>query len=219
MLRSSRQLSDNSSMLTGRCQNPGLRLIAAALLFLGVAVAAPACAQEMSLRLDPASSQVSFTLNSTLHTVHGTFQLRSGDVRFNPASGEASGLVVVDVTSGESGNKSRDRKMHKDVLESDKYPEATFTPTHISGNISPEGMSTFQVLGVFRLHGTDHPIALTVPAQIKGSSFSTSVHMVIPYIAWGLKNPSNFLLHVSDTVSLEITAVGQLNLAVAAGAH
>jgi hypothetical protein len=34
--------------------------------------------------------------------------------------------------------------------------------------------------------------------------------MVIPYIAWGLKNPSTFFLHVSDEVEVDITAAGRV---------
>ena len=35
-----------------------------------------------------------------------------GLIHFNPSNGSASGLVVVDVKSGQSGNSKRDRKMH-----------------------------------------------------------------------------------------------------------
>jgi hypothetical protein len=32
----------------------------------------------------------------------------------------------------------------------------------------------------------------------------------IPYIKWGLKSPNTFLLHVSDTVDVEIRSSGQI---------
>jgi hypothetical protein len=34
--------------------------------------------------------------------------------------------------------------------------------------------------------------------------------MVIPYVAWGLKNPSTFILRVSDKLDLDFDATGQL---------
>ena len=70
------------------------------------------------LQLDPATTQVNFTLGDVLHTVHGTFKLKRGTVKFDPASGHASGLVVVDSTSGDSGSRARDHKMHTEILES-----------------------------------------------------------------------------------------------------
>jgi polyisoprenoid-binding protein YceI len=167
-------------------------------------------AQEMTLELDPANCQVEFTLAATLHAVHGTFALKSGTIHFNPSSGAASGLVVVDATSGDSGNTGRDHKMHAEILESQRYPEITFTPTKMSGKVELQGDSSVQVEGILKLHGSDHAMTLMFHLQPKGNSLSARTHIVIPYVEWGLKNPSTFLLHVSDKVEVDVTAVGQV---------
>src|SRR5579872_3719515 len=75
----------------------------------------PAHAQESVFTLDPAQTKIEFTLDTTLHTVHGTFQLKSGTVRFDSAAGAASGSLVVDSASGNSDNTSRDKKMHGEI--------------------------------------------------------------------------------------------------------
>lgn len=187
-------------------------LPAIAFLVLGFAAAGAidARAQELTLQLDPAHTTIRFTLGDILHTVNGSFKLKSGTIHFNPATGEASGLVVVDVTSGDTGNKSRDRKMHKEILESAKYPEATFTPTKVSGPRSLSDHESFEVSGTFNLHGTDHAVTLTFPIALNGDTLTTQTHMVIPYVAWGLKNPSTFILRVSDKLDLYIDATGRL---------
>jgi polyisoprenoid-binding protein YceI len=167
-------------------------------------------AQEMILQLDPANSRIEFTLAATLHAVHGTFALKGGTIHFNPSSGAASGLVVVDATTGNSGNTDRDHKMHTEILESQRYPEITFTPTKLSGKVELQGDSSVQVEGILRLHGGDHVITLTLPVQTKANSLTARTHIVIPYVEWGLKNPSTFLLHVSDKVEVDVTAVGKL---------
>jgi polyisoprenoid-binding protein YceI len=166
--------------------------------------------QEITFELDPANTQIEFTLPATLHTVHGTFALKRGTIHFNPSTGSASGLVVVDATSAETGNSGRDHKMHQEILESQRYPEITFTPTKLSGKVELPGDSTVQVEGIFRLHGADHPLILTLPVQAKANNLSAHTHIVIPYIAWGLKNPSTFMLHVSDKVEVDISAAGRL---------
>jgi hypothetical protein len=51
-----------------------------------------------------------------LHTAHGTFKVKDATVRFDPASGRASGQIGVDVRSGETGESARDRQMHDSVL-------------------------------------------------------------------------------------------------------
>ncbi len=181
--------------------------LCAGLLFV---VSPIAQAQEMTLELDPAQTKIEFTLGATLHTVHGTFALKSGTIHFNPSTGAASGLVVVDATSGDSGNQGRDRKMHKEVLESQRYPEITFTLSKMSGKVELQGDSNVQVDGILGLHGADHPMTLTVPVHAKGSTLSARTHLMIPYIEWGLKNPSTLLLHVSDQVEIDITTAGKL---------
>lgn len=167
-------------------------------------------AQEMTLELDPARSSIHFTLGASLHTVHGTFQVKSGTIRFDPGSGTASGIITADATSANTGNTSRDRKMHHEVLESDKYPEITFTLSKVSGAVALQGASRVQLEGIFRLHGADHPMALTVPVQISGSTVTANTRFIVPYVTWGLKNPSTFLLHVSDKVQVDVTVTGHV---------
>jgi polyisoprenoid-binding protein YceI len=183
----------------------------AGLLLLALGLSAGTLrAQEMTLELDPANTRINFTLEATLHTVHGTFALKSGTIHFNPSTGSASGLVVVDATSGDTENKSRDHKMHQEILESQRYPEITFTPTKLSGKVELQGDSSVQVDGIFKLHGTDHPMTLALPVQVKGNNLSARTHIVVPYTVWGLKNPSTLLLHVSDKVEVDISAVGRI---------
>ena len=168
-------------------------------------------AQETTLQLDPASTTIHFTLGASLHTVHGTFRLKSGVIHFNPATGQASGVITVDATSAETGNNSRDRKMHREILESQRFPEITFSPRKVSPvPISLRGNSTVQVDGTFRLHGDDHPVTLSLAVEVSGATIAVKTHFLIPYVAWGLKNPSTFLLRVSDHVDVEIAADARL---------
>jgi polyisoprenoid-binding protein YceI len=189
-------------------------LIFPTLFFLTLAPAtagaSSVAAQELTLQLDPAHTTIRFTLGDVLHTVNGLFKLKSGTIHFNPATGAASGLVVVDVTSGDTGSNARDRKMHKEILESAKYPEATFTPAKVSGPSGLNDHDTFDVSGTFNLHGTDHPVTLTFPITLNGPTLTTHTHMVLPYVAWGLKNPSTFILRVNDKLDLDIDATGRL---------
>src|ERR1700689_4291956 len=86
---------------------------------------------NVTLSLDPRQSKLNWTLGSTLHAVHGTFRLKRGILKFDPASGNASGEIVADATSGQSGNDSRDKKMHGEILESGRYGEVIFRPNRI----------------------------------------------------------------------------------------
>jgi polyisoprenoid-binding protein YceI len=178
--------------------------------------AATSRAQGSAVQVDPPQAKIEFTLGSTLHTVHGTFALKSSSIRYDQASSGISGAIVVDATSGESGNTGRDQRMHREILESAKYPEIVFTPAQIKGAVAPIGASKVEVSGKFRLHGKDHDMTLPVEIVADGTKLQLSAHFVIPYVEWGLKNPSTFLLRASDKVEIEIHATGRIENALAA---
>jgi polyisoprenoid-binding protein YceI len=181
---------------------------------LGSMVLAPASrAQESTFQIDAPHSNVEFTLGSTLHTVHGTFAIRHSAIRFDPSSGTIEGTIVVDATSGKTGNSGRDARMHREILESAKFPDIIFTPDKISGQLAPEGTSELQVSGQLRLHGLDHDVTLPVEVKTAGKNLEISIHFEIPYVQWGLKNPSNFILHVSNKVAIDIHATGRMQSA------
>lgn len=195
--------------------NPRFLKLGLAILTAVWAVVPLAFAQEATLLLDPEKTTVRFTLEATMHTVHGTFRLKNGAIKFDPVTGAASGAVVVDAASGESGNQRRDRNMHRDVLLSERYPEITFTPTRVIGTVQPQGESSVQVEGVLRLQGSDHTITLLFKVQPSESELRATTQFTVPYVAWGLKNPSSFFLHVADKVELSIDATGKLTTAAA----
>ena len=167
-------------------------------------------AQQKTVDLDPAQSKVQFTLDTTFHTVHGTFQLKPGAIQFNSQGGPASGDLVVNAASGDSGSKSRDHKMTHDILEAEKYPDITFTARQMKGTLAPSGTSQLQLEGVLTLHGQEHPLTLDIKAEIQGNSLSADTSFAVPYIKWGMKNPSALFLRVNDTVQIHIHAVGQI---------
>lgn len=159
-----------------------------------------------AVTLQPAATSIHWTLDTTLHTVHGTFKLKSGSFRIDPASGDASGLIVIDATSGESADSARDSRMHKVILESERYPEISYRPQHVSGHIDLATGGDVTVDGTFRLHGADHPLQLTVHLQPQGSGAKLSTHFSIPFVAWGLKDPSTFVFRTEKQVVLDIDA-------------
>jgi polyisoprenoid-binding protein YceI len=164
---------------------------------------------EFVLVLDPAQCKVHYTVDSTVHTVHGTFNLKSGTVHVDPASGKASGEIIVYTTSGDSGNSSRDEKMHKDVLESAKYPDAVFRPSQIDGTVARTGDSDVKLRGVMLLHGGEHEIVAPVHAQLAADHWTGTASFDVPFIEWGMKDPSNWLLKVKPLVHVELELAGQ----------
>jgi polyisoprenoid-binding protein YceI len=195
---------------------PVIYLCATLLVALPVLIALPqhaapqTAAGPLVFAVGPTQSTVHWTLGSSLHTVHGTFALKRGILQVDPATGKASGEIVVDATSGKSGNDGRDRKMHKDVLESGRFAEIIFRPDSISGKLDTQGASAVQVRGVFLLHGSEHELTVPVEVNLAGDHWSGSAKFSIPFIEWGLKNPSTWLLKVEHSVTIELELKGTI---------
>jgi polyisoprenoid-binding protein YceI len=177
-------------------------------VFLGCT--ATAVGQELAFQLDTSQSNVQFTLGDVLHTVHGTFRMKESTVRFDPKTGKAGGALLVDATSGDTGNKSRDKKMHKDILESAKYPEIRFTVQSVRGTLPQNGTAQVEMSGILNLHGADHPFTVAAPVQVSDGRATADVKFTVPYQQWGLKNPSTFILRVSDKVDIVVHAAGAI---------
>ena len=202
------------SMIGRRCNLLTRMLTLAA---ISLALLAPAAAQQVQVRLDRVKTHIDWTLGDVLHTVQGTFQLKSGAILFDPKTGEASGQIVVDAASGNSGNGTRDGKMKKEVLETARYPEIVFRAKHVSGFVSGQESLTIQVAGNFTIHGGTHDLTLTLPIVVRNTAVEAHAEFDVPYVNWGMKDPSSLFLKVDKSVQISIAAAGVLQPAGASG--
>ena len=185
---------------------------------LAASAALPARAEQSTLVLDPAASKISFTLDATGHTVEGTMALKSGRISFDPATGAASGEIVLDLKSAQTGNNGRDKDMHAKVLETGKYPTATFRAEKVHGTVAPSGTSQVTLDGTLSFHGGDHKMSLPAKIAVENGRVQADTKLQIPYIEWGLHDPSMFILRVAKVVDVKVHAAGALETAGGASA-
>jgi polyisoprenoid-binding protein YceI len=168
-------------------------------------------AREIRLDLDRPACKIEFSLGATLHTVHGTFEVKEGSMlQVDVASGDMRGRIVVDVQSGKTGDDERDRRMHQDVLESTLFPEAVFSPNRLRGKLALTGESKVGVQGVLQIYGQDHEVTLPAKVSVENGHFTATSHLSIPYVKWGMKDPSSVILRVSKTVEVEMRVAGTI---------
>ena len=172
-------------------------------------------AQHRIFTVDAEASSVAFSLGDVLHSVHGTFHVKSGTIDFDAGATHIWGAVLVAAGSGKSGNDTRDRKMSTDILDAAHFADVSFTPSSYQGTISATGDSTIQVTGTFTLHGTPHELTVPMQIHIEGTSCTAKTHFSVPYVKWGLKDPSTFVLRVAKEVEIELTLTGKLSPASA----
>ncbi len=167
-------------------------------------------AETLTFELDPQATTIEFTFGATLHTVDGTLRAKEGTIHVDPETGAASGRIVLDATSAQTGNSHRDRKMHEKILESQRYPEMVFDVERLSGKLNPAGQSEIELHGTLEMHGTRRPIALPATVKSDGHTVIGTGTLILPYMDWGLPDPSVFILRVQKEVRVTVKAVGKI---------
>jgi polyisoprenoid-binding protein YceI len=175
------------------------------------AVTQTAFAQHLNFTVEPDASEVKMTLKTTHEVVNGTFHVQSGSIDFDRSVPQMSGSVVVAAGSGKTGNNSRDKKMDKDVLKVNQYTTVSFAPKTYTGTIAPSGDSTVQVSGVLTLLGIPHDVTIPIQVHMDGSKTTAKAHFVIPYVEWGLKNPSFLIWKAENDVAIDLNLAGQVS--------
>lgn len=186
---------------------------------LAAALAAPAAlcvpqvagAAEQRLLLEPAKTKIVFTLGATLHTAVGSVRLASGELRFDPDAGAASGEIVVDARSAETGSERRDANMHREVLESAKFPTITFRAERLDVARRDATSADVTLVGSLVLHGETRPFS--IPAKLTARDpehIAIAAAFRVPYVDWSMLDYSTFVLRVDRFVDVEVEAEGVL---------
>jgi polyisoprenoid-binding protein YceI len=182
-----------------------------AVFALAALLAPAALAQHQTFVVNPDSSEIKMTLNTTREIVNGTFHVQSGSIEFDRSTPQMSGSVVVFAGSGKTGNDSRDKKMNRDILQVEQHATVSFEPKTYTGAIAPTGDSTIQVTGIFTLLGTPHQITVPILVHLDGAGATAKAHFVVPYIQWGLKDPSFLIWKADHDVAIDLLLTGQLS--------
>jgi polyisoprenoid-binding protein YceI len=182
-----------------------------AVVALALIFATATLAQRQTFAVNPDASEVKIKLNTTHEVVNGTFHIQSGSIELDRSNSKMSGSVAVLAGSGKTGNDSRDKKMNKDILKVDQYTTVSFAPKTYTGTIAPGGDSTIQVSGVFTLLGNPHNLTIPIQIHMDGSKATARAQFVVPYVQWGLKNPSFMFWKAENNVAIDLNLVGQIS--------
>jgi polyisoprenoid-binding protein YceI len=173
-----------------------------------LALAAPLAAGELQIELDPELTSISFRLQATMHSVHGSAVLASGSLGLNTESGAMTGAVTVDSTTTDTGNKKRDKKMHGKVLLTADHPEIVLRTHRLEGELAQQGASDVILHGEIEILGQSHEINISLHLEIDGGRFTATFEFELPYVDWGLEDPSTFVLRVAKVVEVTVIAGG-----------
>lgn len=119
---------------------------------------AAALAQAVPYAIDPAHSEVDFSIkHMAISTVHGRFSIKGGTVMYDAANPLKSSVeAVIDVKSVSTGQPQRDGHLNSpDFFDTAKYPTAEFK----SSSVKKVG-DGYDVYGDLTMHGVTKPVTL-----------------------------------------------------------
>jgi polyisoprenoid-binding protein YceI len=161
--------------------------------------------------LDPAKTTVAYSLDGWPHHTQGTFALKHGVVRLDPQTGKMDGVIIVDAASGDSGHSVRDERMKSSVLEVSRFPEISFVPQQVVSHGDARGEFRVAVRGVMSLHGSQHDLTINATVRREGNTVTIQCAFAVPFVQWGLEDPSILMFKVSKEVDVEVTTNARLS--------
>lgn len=162
------------------------------------------------LDLDPAKTTIAYSLEGWPHHTQGTFTLKHGVIRIDPQTGKMDGVITVDAASGNSGHPVRDERMKAGVLEVSRFPEITFVPQQAVSQGNVQGEFPVTVRGLMSLHGAQHDFTIKATVRRDGNNVMIEGNFAIPFVEWGLEDPSILMFKVAKMVAVNVTAVARL---------
>jgi polyisoprenoid-binding protein YceI len=182
------------------------------LLIAAVAALAPVAvrSEELVLTLAPEKTSATFRVRATVFDIDGVLAMGPGQIRFDPVTGAASGQITIDLRGTKTGSRLRDWEMHRRVLETERYPLVVFRLDRMLGTLAPSGTSDLVLAGIVTMHGAEHAMVVPVRATVSGDTVSAEALFEIPYVAWGLRDPSLLFLRVAPVAVVSVKTGGDL---------
>ena len=164
--------------------------------------------------IQPEASQAKFQIDEILagspNTVIGTTAKVAGEIRLDPAHPDASqvGPITVETGALATDNSFRNRAISSFILQSGKYPLATFTPTALAGmpaSVAVGETFKFTLTGDLTLRDITKPVTFEVTVTAEAADrISGKATATVQRADFGLTTPSvPQVAGVSEDVLLE----------------
>jgi polyisoprenoid-binding protein YceI len=172
---------------------------------LALLLTAQAAADAVPFVVDPARSHIRFHAVSRFMEADGAFRRFAGEIRMEDGRPEtASGRIVVEVASIDTGIGMRDRHLRSDdFLDAERHPQATF----VVSAVRPEGRRVV-VSGELTIRGVARPVSVPVFVAVSPGAIRITGELTLNRREFGVAYQSR-LNPIRDevTVSFDLTAV------------
>ena len=118
-----------------------------------------------------------------------------------------SAHLTVDVSTLTSDRQMRDQRIHEMGLQSDTYPNATFTltePITLPANAASVATLNVQATGTLTIHGTAQTVTIPLTARVSSNAIEVAGSTTFPFERFGMTPPSiGGFVSVQDSATME----------------
>ncbi len=123
------------------------------------------------------------------------------------AYGVSTASFTVDVSTLTSDRAMRDRRIHQQGLESDRYPTATFqlsSPIALPAAAISGQVNHVSATGALTIHGVTKTVTIPIDAQLSDSQIPVVGSITFPFSEFGMTPPSiGGFVTVEDNATME----------------
>lgn len=161
--------------------------------------------QAADYKIDPAHSNLQFTIRHLVSRVSGSFNDFGGDFSFDPHHLDATKLVAkVNVASINTGNEKRDGHLKSpDFFDVAKHPTMNF----VSRKLEADGANKYKLSGDLTLHGVTKPVVLDV--EFLGEGTDPQGGKRAGFVATGKINRKDFGINWNKTLDSGGVVLGE----------
>jgi len=185
---------------------------------LSALLAAAAAAQADEFVVTPGgANKVVFVSKATVESFQGRTNQITGSIRLDPASLDDSVTVHVEVDLGslDTGIAMRNRHMRANHLETAKYPKAVFDGATVLGPASAKLEAgkpvTFDIEGLFSLHGVSHRLRTNVQVQLDAPGGKRQLHFETSFPValsdYAISRPQFLFMKLANEQAVKVTGV------------
>jgi polyisoprenoid-binding protein YceI len=189
------------------------------------ALAAPSASSPAGAEryvIDPAASRASYRVGEVFlndgnrfNVAVGTTHAIQGEIfvdRTDPRRSRV-GTITVDISQLTSDEPRRDNRIRRQWLESERFPQAVFTPAQIQGlpeAYPPGGELAVKILGDLKIHNVTRPTTFDTTLRLAGAAISGVATTTIRMTDFGIDPPSILgFLKAQNEVKLEFQFVAR----------
>jgi len=156
--------------------------------------------------LNDSNTVVSFVVDSTFHTIHGTTKNLEGGVHLKDKHDPLS--IVVDLTiqvkTFDTDWDSRDEKL-QECMASDVFPIASFTSRRLSDSCKPvvidiTGRCSGTLAGTLTMRDVSREVELPVEIVKEKASYLISGSLPVQWADYNIEDPSILIAKLDPTV-------------------